>query len=67
MEQGTRALVRALGYPDAIRFLLAVHGGKGDYTKERRALLKGVSLEELLAASDRIVAREKGRKRRKSA
>ena len=68
-EEGTRALVQALGYPDAVRFLTALRPGRGDYTKERRKLLKGVTLDQILSESGRIAGvRSKPRtKRRRSA
>ncbi len=66
-EEGTRALVQALGYPDAVRFLTALRPGRGDYTKERRKLLKGVTLDRIIAESDRMVAAQakpRGKRRR---
>jgi hypothetical protein len=66
-ERGMALLLRGLGYPNAVRFILASSRTGRDYTKERRELLKNVTLDELLAASDRIVARERSKARRKSA
>lgn len=47
-EAGTRALVRELGYPDAVRFIAALRPGTGDYTKERRKLFKNLTLDETM-------------------
>ncbi|MFM7448889.1 MAG: hypothetical protein ACKO24_09855 [Leptolyngbyaceae cyanobacterium] len=42
-----RALIEALGYVDAIRFLKQFDEGSGDYTKERHQWLDSVSLDEI--------------------
>lgn len=67
-RRGMGVLVRELGYDEAIRFMLQFSKGRGDYTKERRKLLKDVTLDELLRESNRLVAQAKPpRRRRKSA
>jgi hypothetical protein len=38
-KQGFTALVRALGWINAVRFLQEYESGQGDYTKERDAIL----------------------------
>jgi hypothetical protein len=38
-NRGFRALVEALGWSNAVRFLRQYDPGAGDYTEERRALL----------------------------
>lgn len=55
-RRGMEALVRELGYADALRFMLQFSAGKGDYTKERRRLLAGATVEELLDASAKRIA-----------
>lgn len=45
--KGWQALVDALGYGDAIRFLKQFDNGSGDYTQERHQWLDGLSLEEI--------------------
>ncbi|CAG1007779.1 hypothetical protein PHYC_03476 [Phycisphaerales bacterium] len=66
-QRGLAILVRELGYPDTVRFILDCQRRGGDYTKERRRYLSGVSLQELLDESAQIVARAKAKARRKSA
>jgi hypothetical protein len=58
-EAGTRALVRALGYPDAVRFITALRPGSGDYTKDRRKLLKDVTAADVLAQVREIQKRDR--------
>ncbi len=48
-EKGFKALVDALGYADAIRFLKLYYHGKGDYTKERDKWLDKISLDDIFA------------------
>lgn len=48
---GVEALVRELGYVNAMRFLLQFDPGQGDYTQERRLLLPDRSVEQLLEDS----------------
>lgn len=38
-NRGFRALVEALGWPNAVRFLRQYDPGSGNYTEERRSLL----------------------------
>lgn len=38
-NRGFRALVEALGWPNAVRFLRQYDPGSGNYTEERRTLL----------------------------
>jgi hypothetical protein len=46
-KKGFQALVNALGYEDAIRFLKLYDHGKGDYTNERYQWLEPLSLEDI--------------------
>ena len=45
--QGWNALVKELGYSGATKFVLLYEKGEGDYTKERKKLLKGITIEGL--------------------
>ena len=47
--KGFEALVEKLGPGGALQFLQQYETGRGDYTKERRAILKGVTLKKLRA------------------
>jgi hypothetical protein len=47
-RKGFQALVDALGYPDAIRFIRQFDNGSGDYTKERHQWLDEVTMDEIL-------------------
>jgi len=51
-RRGMKVLIRGLGYADATRFMLQFSRGKDDYTKERRRLLVGVRLSDLLDATE---------------
>ena len=46
-KKGFKALVDALGYVEAIRFLKLFDNGSGDYTKERHQWLAQMSLDEI--------------------
>ena len=48
-RQGFQALVDALGYVDAIRFIRQFDNGSGDYTEERHQWLDQVTMDEILA------------------
>jgi hypothetical protein len=45
-RKGFQALVDALGYADAIRFLRQYDSGQGDYTQERHQWLDSLTLED---------------------
>ena len=47
--KGFKALVDALGYVDAIRFIRQFDSGSGDYTEERHQWLDNVTIDEILA------------------
>jgi len=47
--KGFEALVEKLGPGGALQFIHQYETGRGDYTKERRAILKGVTLKKLRA------------------
>ena len=53
---GLAALEKALGPVDMIRFIQQFGGGHGDYTKERRTTLAGVSLREAVAEMHGLAA-----------
>ena len=46
-EKDISALMRELGVVGMIRFLQQVDPGKGDYTKERAALLAGITMDDV--------------------
>jgi hypothetical protein len=48
-RKGFRALVDALGYADAIRYIRQFDNGNGDYTKERHQWLDKLTLEDIWA------------------
>lgn len=52
-RKGFLALVNALGYVDAIRFLRQYDPGQGDYTKERHQWLDQLSLDDFRAYAKR--------------
>lgn len=68
-EAGTRALVRALGYADAVRYIAALRSGTSNYTTDRRALLKKIGPDELLKqvadvqAKAASISKPRGRKK----
>ena len=47
-EQAIRILVREMGAADAARFISQFTMGSGDYTEERKALFKGLTVEEVV-------------------
>lgn len=47
-RKGFQALVDALGYPDAIRFIRQFDNGSGDYTQERHQWLDQLTMDEIL-------------------
>lgn len=47
-HQGWKALTERLGVSGAMRFLTQYDPGVGDYTKERRGLFAGLTLDEAL-------------------
>ncbi len=47
-RKGFQALVDALGYVDAIRFIRQFDNGSGDYTKERHQWLDQLTMDEIL-------------------
>jgi hypothetical protein len=47
-EKGWEALVSALGYAGATKFILLSEKGRGDYTKERRGIFRGATIESIL-------------------
>lgn len=48
-RKGFLALVNALGYVDAIRFLQQYDPGQGDYTKERHQWSEQLNLDDFRA------------------
>ena len=47
---GFEALVQKLGPDGALRFINMYERGSGDYTKERRRILRAVTLEDMKEA-----------------
>ena len=47
-EKGWKALVKALGYAGATKFILLSEKGRGDYTKERSDIFRGATIESIL-------------------
>ena len=58
-ERGFRALVKELGYADAIRFFWQYESGRGDYTEERRSLLPAWSAQDLAREEERLLERRR--------
>jgi hypothetical protein len=48
-RKGFKALVEALGYTNAIRFIRQFDDGSGDYTAERHQWLDSLTMDEILA------------------
>jgi hypothetical protein len=55
-SRGWTALVKELGYAGATKFILLHETGEGDYTRDRRELLKGLTIKQ-------FVSRVKGNER----
>jgi len=47
-REGLKALLERLGPDGTLRFLQQFDPGQGDYTRDRRAWLDGVTLDEIL-------------------
>ena len=47
VTEGFAVLVRGLGPGRALEYVRQYEAGRGDYTKERRQLLRGVTLADL--------------------
>jgi hypothetical protein len=48
-QKGFEALITALGYVDAVRFIKQFDSGIGNYTRERHQWLDELSLEDIWA------------------
>jgi hypothetical protein len=48
-QKGFEALIAALGYADAVRFIRQFDSGTGDYTRDRQQWLDALSLEDVWA------------------
>lgn len=48
-QKGFEALIAALGYADAVRFIKQFDTGRGDYTRERYQWLDVLSLDDIWA------------------
>jgi len=46
--KGWKALVKELGYAAATKFILLYEPGEGNYTEERKELLKDLTLHEIV-------------------
>ena len=53
-EAGFRALLDVLGPADTIRFMRYFDNGHGDYTKERRAWLNDLTVEDFIREAKKI-------------
>lgn len=58
-EKGFRALVDALGWVNAVRFLREYDPGSGNYTQERASLLPDDTVEALTSEIERIQDRSR--------
>lgn len=47
--KGWMALVKELGHSGATKFILLYEPGKGDYTKERKELLKDITIDKMVS------------------
>ncbi len=52
-RMGYQALINALGFDGAIRFLRQFEPGQGDYTAERQTYLKDFTLDQIFADIER--------------
>jgi len=52
--KGWMALVKELGHSGATKFILLYEPGKGDYTKERKELFKGITIKEIINETKKI-------------
>lgn len=68
-QRGMELLIRELGYPDAVRFMLQYSRGHGNYTLDRQKIFAQTSLDDLIAATRRrtVDTKSPAKKRRKSA
>lgn len=48
-QKGFEALIAALGYADAVRFIKQLDTGTGDYSKDRYQWLDAFSLDDIWA------------------
>lgn len=54
-ERGFRALVKELGYADALRFLYQFETARADYTAERPTFLPAWSAQEIAEEAERLL------------
>jgi hypothetical protein len=50
--EGWKALTERLGPAGAMRFMMQLNSGYGDYTEERRAMFADVTIEDLFPGID---------------
>jgi hypothetical protein len=48
-QKGFEALIAALGYVDAVRFIKQFDSGRGNYTSDRHQWLDALSLDDIWA------------------
>ena len=65
LSDGWRALTKGLGLADALRYRILFQPGAGDYTRERKALFRGKSLDEIAEALRERRTGRRAPKRRK--
>jgi tagatose-1,6-bisphosphate aldolase len=46
-QKGWDALVKELGYAGATKFMLLYEPGRGNYTRERKDILKDITIEKM--------------------
>jgi hypothetical protein len=56
-QKGFEALVAALGYVDAVRFIKQFDSGTGNYTRDRARWLDALSLERATGSNRIMVCR----------
>jgi len=52
--KGCNALIKELGHAGATKFILLYEPGEGDYTRERRELFKGITIEEIMKDIEKL-------------
>jgi hypothetical protein len=57
-QQAIELLCKEMGIVNTLRFLNQFTRGYGDYTQEREALFKDLTLEEILAAMKKLPGQE---------
>ena len=61
-QKGIEALIDALGPLGMVKFIQQFGGGKGDYTKERKKLLAGITMDDFKRWCEEQKGQEDGSK-----